>query len=218
MNKPNPKSKSPTQPESKPTEVKSIDHYLESLELEKRQASRRPTVFELAQITAVLIPGAAWKSYSISDKDREYDHPEAISAEDCAMDVWERCSKEIIARIDASIMLRRVKVFQGPEWLKALRQETFPMPFEKALMIIVRKNRRLERYKAFRDFIRFDLLELNKDESSIDSRVDEQFRKLKTEGVSRGRIEDLKIGFDAWNAARPRLKAKKAAKARWDKP
>jgi hypothetical protein len=217
MKKPNHKAKSPLQFESKPAEDKPVDHHLESLELERQHATRRPTVFELAQITAVLIPSAAWKDRLILDENRNHDHPKAISPEDCAMDVWERCSKEIITRIDASIMLHRVKAFQGPAWLKTLRQETFPVPFEKALVIIVSKNRKLERYKSFRDFVRCDLLKIDKDKSSIDSRVEEKFKKLKSDGVSCGQIEDFRMQFDSWNAARPGNKAKKAAAARWKK-
>jgi hypothetical protein len=219
MKRPNRKSEPRTQSEPKPAEVKLIDQHLESLELERLQASRRPTVFELSQIAAALIPGNGWKDHFVLNKGREYDHPKAINAEDCAMDVWERCRKEIIARIDASIMMRRVRAFRGPEWQQALKKETFPMPFEHALAIIVGKTRKLERNKAFRDFIRFDLPTPKKDEDelSIISRVEEKFKKLLTEGFSRWQLEDSKIKFDSWIATRAHFRAKNAAVTRWAK-
>lgn len=213
MKKINHKSKPPTEKKSEPVEVKPVDHYLQNLELEKRQTSRRPTVFELAQITAVLIPSDGWKEY-LGDPD---EGPIATSAEECAMDLWDNCGHRIRERIDREIFSYNLEGFpEDPKWKIALRQETFPMPFEKALKIIVCKTpRKSDRYLTLRKLLKSVLAKKNETEPNIGSLVNDYFDKLKVEGFSEIQFEYLASRIDSWKAKQKTENAKKAAASRW---
>jgi hypothetical protein len=210
----------PAQPETKPSDAKqteddNFDNYLANQEAAKQSLLRYPTAFELSQIAAIFGQSDAWKAYW----DESQGPQEEYSVAAAAYDLWHHCVTIIRSKIDEDIHYSSLEIPPDPpEWEIALNVETFPMPFEDGLKIIVGKTiRRMDRHKAYRDFIRSILMKKKENAPNIDSMVAEQFARLKSDGFSQKVFRFSATTFSSWKKDQAKEKAKNAAKARWEK-
>jgi hypothetical protein len=219
MKKRNRNSTPAAQKKTKPAKVDAVDSHLESLEKEKQQLYRRPTILELAQLTAQLAASKEWNSYLPPSLEFEKYDP---TVADAALVIWERCADALRHKIDEEINRAKCEKapdhVEPPEWQWALADGNFPIPFEEGLtMIVGKKIRQADRHKAFRDFIRFHQRDEQMDEPAIETRVEENLARLKAVGFDEKALEFAGIHFDSWKVTQAKAIATKAAQTRWKK-
>ena len=195
--------------------VKPVDPRIRPLELERQRISDRPSVFELTQLTATCASSLEWKNFWNKSKDPH----ELRQATEAAISIWGYCALMIRDKIDDDI--RNFSWDYDSHESKLQEAELFgkfPMGFENALKLIVGGQGHLsDRYSFFRSFLRVELLNQNEDGPKIESQVENEFLRLKAEGVSQVQLIGLASSFALWKISQSSVKASKAAKARWNK-
>lgn len=188
----------------------------------KMEATERlPTMFELAQIAAVLVDKKDLRQFEPYHLKQD----SFLSITDAALGLWQNCGHTLQAAMKFEKFLTQMDSAFGdettpepPEWVKALDDEAFPIGFERGMKIICGpKSRRAEQHKALRDFLTAFYRNVCMDNSLGDADAQKKFTQLKSAGFSKMEFEEYARGIHEMKHEQTQEKAKKAAAARWGK-
>ncbi len=186
-------------------------------EREKTATKRRPTVFELAQIAAVLNGTKEWNQFC---PDYLFNQGEKPSLTDAAVGLWERCGESLRSKIrwdnyqELQDEIYEDSMNQGIDSL----HRSFPIEFDVGLKVVMgEKIRRDAAHRAFRHFL-YSLYRTKVENYADDeAKADNQFAEIKAKGFEENKFEKFYLLFPKWKAAQAKEKAGKAAAKRWEK-
>jgi len=208
-----------TQPVTKPVMAGTVQGNPFSFGDEFEAARRFPTVFELAQIAAILNGNKNWCKFVPKGLGNT---PEE-SVEKSALGLWQQCREVVITALIGKYIGfdQRGEVrhsYYTPMEI-ALRTQTFPLKFEYALKVIIgEKTRRADRYKLFRRFLQDNHGSWSEQKSDVGFEAEEIFAKVKAEGFNKQDLQKCAACFFEWRAKQKTLKARRAADTRWAAP
>jgi hypothetical protein len=209
-------SATPPQPETKPVEAKPVQENRYPLRDEMDAARRFPSVFELAQIAAVLNGNENWRKFV---PDGLGDWPEESVAKS-ALGLWQQCREVVLT----ALMMEQFEIAgreakrkaNSSAWETALRKVKFPLEFDQALKLIMgEKTRRADRYKLFRHFLQENHGSWIEQKSDVGFEAEEIFTTFKAQGFGNQDFRKCAACFLEWRAQQTKLKARRAAETRW---
>ena len=204
------------QPETKPAEASPVQENHYPLREEMGAAQRFPTVFELAQIAAVLNGNENWRTFVPEGLG---DWPEESVAKS-ALGLWQQCQDAVLTALIAKrfeIAKREAKRKANASVLEtALRKVRFPLEFDHALKLIMgEKTRRADRYKLFRQFLNENHGSWIEQKSDAGVEAEEIFTTFKVQGFDAQDLRKCAACFLEWRAQQAKVKARRAAEKRW---
>jgi len=187
---------------------------LEQLRAEIAETNKRPTALEIARLAALMGGAKAGPKKFLEAAERALGMWRA-SAMALTKLITEEISPLAAAEGDDGVSSQITGL---PEWVTGVEREDFPIPFEKALLLIFGKGtRRGVRGKKFHDFCRDQLLAAGKPDDGIEQSIIAEFTKLKADGFDAPKYYATAIGVEQWAKARLSNKGKRASQIRWKK-
>lgn len=204
------------QPETEPAIAKPVQENHYPFREEMGAARRFPTVFELAQIAAVLNGNENWRNFvteGLGDWKEE-------SVAKSALGLWQQCQDVVltalIAEQCATTVREAKRQFNSTAWETTLRKIQFPLEFDRGLKLMMgEKTRRADRYKLFRHFLQDNHGSWIEQKSDVGFDAEEIFATLKTEGFDNLDLRKCAACFSEWRAQQTKAKARRAAEKRW---